>query len=153
MFVENIFEYIKKQLENGIKPALYIKTASIKARKGIIGEKIVTIMSDGHIESQNIVKNDGDMVVTNPNGEQFLMRAKDFAERYMPIPEKPEHYYPKPLPQTMLYLDKDIEFVAPWGEVMSIRAGGYLNITKLDEGYVYGIQPREFKQTYKPYNK
>ena len=148
MLVENIFTYVKNLLESGKKPDSYIKTAKIKARPAVEGEEIITEMKDHHIETKCRVKNCDSMVITNPNGEQYVVSRADFNKRYDPAGENGV-YIPKPLPQKMLIIDEDIQFIAPWGEVMDIRAGGALNITEIGKGYIYGIQPLEFKQTYK----
>lgn len=151
MFVDDIKEYVKQRLEKGEIAEKYIKTMPIKARRGKIGEHIVTRMADNYVESEFYIKNSDDVVVTNPNGEQFVISNASFKERYIPDPENNENYLPLPLPQEMLPLFEDIEFVAPWGKVMHIRAGGMLNITKMEENYIYGIQPTEFAQTYKKF--
>lgn len=46
-----------------------------------------------------------------------------------------------------------MEFKAPWGEDMSIKAGGVLNITGRETGDIYGIQRKEFNETYGPCDK
>ena len=148
MLIENIFTYVKNLIKSGKKPETYIKIVKIKARPAREGEEVITKMADNHVETKCKVKDNCHMVITNPNGEEYVVSCADFAERY----EKSEEngiYIPKPLPQLMLKIDEDIQFLAPWGEVMDIRAGGVLNITKIDKGYIYGIQPLEFKQTYK----
>ena len=63
-----------------MKPDFYAKTARITAREGIVGEEIVTRMKDGHEETKNTVKEEGDMVVRNPNGEEYIIDAKTFAK-------------------------------------------------------------------------
>ena len=151
MLIENIFVYVKNLLNSGKMPEEYIKTVKIKARHALDGEEIITKMADNHVETKCRVHDSCHMVITNPNGEEYVVSCADFNERYDEAPEKGGIYIPKPLPQKMLLIDEDIEFMAPWGEVMSIRAGGALNITKIEKGYIYGIQPLEFKQTYKKY--
>ena len=150
MYIENIYEFVQNKLKSGIKTEKYVKVVKIKARPAVIGEEIITKMSDNFVESKYVVKTPGCMVVTNPNGEEYVVSAQSFSERYTKTEEE-GIYMPKPLPQEMLILDEDVEFVAPWNEIMKIRKGGALNITKKDEGYIYGIQPREFKETYARY--
>ena len=151
MFVDDIRKYVEKCLAEGKSSAKYVKITPIKARRGLVGEHIITRMADGYIESEFYIKNSDDYVVTNPNGEEFVVSNEAFQERYVPDPEKEGVYIPRSLPQEMLPLDEDVEFTAPWGKVMRIRAGGVLNITRKDEGYIYGIQPTEFAQTYKKF--
>ena len=149
MLVENIFVYVKNLLNAGKKAEAYLKTAKIKARPAREGEEVITKMADNHVETKCKVKDDCHMVITNPNGEEYVVSCADFDKRYEKAPEGNGFYIPKPIPQEMLVIDEDIQFMAPWGEIMDIRAGGALNITEIDKAYIYGIQPLEFKQTYK----
>ena len=132
-------------------PQYYAKTARISARPGKVGEEIVTKMKDGHTETKNTVQAEGDMVVTNPNGEQYIVDAKTFAKKYEIDPTNPKQYRPKGGPQEFVIVDENVTFTAPWGETMRIKAGGALNIT--NPGDVYGIQKEEFEQTYAPCDK
>ena len=149
MFIDDIYVYVQNLLKSGKKTDSYIKIVKIKARPAIKGEEIITEMADHHIETKCKVKNCESMVITNPNGEQYVVSCSDFAERYDEAPEGNGFYIPKPIPQKMLIIDEDIQFMAPWNEIMDIRAGGALNITKINQGYIYGIQPLEFTQTYR----
>lgn len=54
--IENIKEYVDTILKYGVDNGLYIETERLKARKGIIGEEIVTKTSNGQEETKNIVK-------------------------------------------------------------------------------------------------
>ena len=45
-------------------------------------------------------------------------------------------------------MKEDVQFKAPWGEDMDIKSGGVLNITGRESGDIYGIQRKEFNQTY-----
>ncbi len=139
-------KYVEEQLKKGAKTALYAKTARIQARVGIIGEIVTTVMKDGLKETQNQVKEKGDMVATNPGGEHYIIDAKTFAKKYELDPANKKLYRPKGGAQKFLVVKEDVEFVAPWGEKMNIKAGGVLNITNLDD--IYGIQKDEFEQTY-----
>lgn len=144
--VSDIKAYVEARLAEGQKPQLYAKTARIQAREGVVGEEIVTKMADGHTETVNRVKSEGDMVATNPNGEQYIIDAATFKKKYEVDPANPAQYRPKGGAQQFLFLKEDVQFTAPWGEVMDIKAGGVLNITSRDD--IYGIQKKEFNQTY-----
>lgn len=150
MKIEDMKQYVEQQLDAGVKPDFYAKTARITAREGIVGEEIVTRMKDGHEETKNTVKEEGDMVVRNPNGEEYIIDAKTFAKKYEKDPSNPEQYRPKGGAQLFIPVREDIEFKAPWGEEMSIKSGGMLNISGRETGDIYGIQKEEFYQTYAP---
>lgn len=57
--VENITEYVKDKIKTRTL-ILYeaVKVAKVQARRGIIGEKIVTKMANGLEETKNIVRID-----------------------------------------------------------------------------------------------
>lgn len=129
----------------------YVKTVKIKARKGVLGEEIVTRMSNGLVETKSVVKTEGDMIITNPSGEQYRVSAEMFEKRYSPDIDNDGWYISKQIPQTMIFIDEDISFKAHWGEDMHIKAGGVLNITDMNQGQIYGIQPPEFKEIYSLY--
>lgn len=146
--VSDIKAYVEEKLAEGQKPQLYAKTARIKARPGVVGEEIVTKMADGHEETRNTVKAKGDMVATNPAGEEYIIDAKTFAKKYEIDPANPKQYRPKGGAQEFLFLKEDVQFKAPWGEDMDIKAGGVLNISGRESGDIYGIQRKEFNETY-----
>jgi hypothetical protein len=150
MYISDMKEYVQQQLDKGVTPQLYAKTARIEAREGVVGEVVVTKMKDGHEETKNTVKEKGDMIVRNPNGEEYIIDAKTFAKKYEKDPTNDKQYRPKGGAQSFISVKEDIEFKAPWGEEMSIKAGGMLNISGKDTGDIYGIQKQEFHQTYAP---
>lgn len=130
------------------QPKYYAKSARISARPGKVGEEITTKMKDGHKETTNVVENEGDMVATNPSGEQYIIPAETFANKYEPDPNNPGRYRPIGGAQEFITLDENVMFRAPWGQQMFIKKGGVLNITKRDD--IYGIQQAEFQETYAP---
>jgi len=149
----NIQEYVKKGLETGalgLSPAA--KFARIYARKGILNEQIRTIMANGLEETVNTVKidpetNELDWVVTNPDGEQYIVSNSTFIKKYEIDPENPKMYKPKGRPVLVTRIFDNISFTAPWGEIMNIKAGGYLIVNS--ETDIYGIQEAEFNNTYR----
>ena len=129
MEVKNIQKYVTEKLMNpDEKIGIYKKYARVQARLGVAGEKIATILRDGHAEvdpEHPEVVSEGDWVVTNPSGEQYKVSGAKFAKRY------------------------DV----PWGEngalvPQHLRAGSYLNITDVND--IYGIAEQEFYETYAP---
>lgn len=139
--------YAENKIKAGVKVEEYAKTARIQARVAVEGEQIVTQMKDGHIETKNTAK-EGDVIATNPAGEQYIIPAATFVKKYEVDPVNPEQYRPKGGAQQFIHVDEDISFKAPWGEEMHIKAGGVLNVSGLTTGDVYGIQKDEFKNTY-----
>ena len=65
------------------------KTVKVKARKGVIGEQVDTrprVERDGKIyvigETKGTVKVEGSMVVTNPDGEEYIVKPDVFNQKY-----------------------------------------------------------------------
>ena len=137
-------EFAQSLIANGAVINWYAKFARITARPGIVGEEIVTNTSEG-IETKNTIEEEGDMVVTNPDGEEYIIKSAIFTKRYEAT-EVPGVYKPKGGPQQFIQIEEPISFIAPWGQEMNIAADGYLNVTNPDD--LYGIQPQEFAETY-----
>ncbi|MCQ2741185.1 MAG: hypothetical protein MJ210_03615 [Alphaproteobacteria bacterium] len=148
--IENVVEHVKDLLSKGQKPVYFVKTARITARPGVPGETIVTKLADGHIETENSNIEEGDMVATNKTGEQYVIKADAFKERYEIDPSNPKFYRPKSGPQMFLRLKEDITFKASWGE-QDMRKGDWLNITDMEtKGEVRGVAQKEHSETYAP---
>ena len=149
--IESIKEYLTVGLESGkFESKIYQKSGEITARKGKIGEKIVTIMNNGLEETQNTVIADENgypgWVVTNSTGEQYIVTDSVFRSKYEKVNDE-DKYKPICNPITAVQVDENICFIAPWGEEQKLVAGGYLVFNKeLDD--IYGVQREEFIKTY-----
>ena len=120
------------------------KVTAIQVKESTVVE---TIMKDGHKETINVAT-PGDYIVTNPSGEKYVIKEKNFSERYKHIEN--DTYQSLGRPTNACRVDNNISFVAPWGEKMYIKEGGYLIINKPDD--IYGIQEEEFNETYEILN-
>lgn len=144
--VEMINKYASNIMTEG---KLYKKYKQVMARLGVVGEEIITITDSG-VETKNTVKEAGDMVVQNSTlaSEQYIISAKKFADRY----EGPEAvaewqvYMPKGKVNAIIYDGEDMEFMASWGEAMTLKKGDMLCST--DGSEVYRIGLSEFQATY-----
>jgi hypothetical protein len=128
------------------------KFKKVKARQGVIGEKVLTMMKNGLVETTNKVKVDKqtnklDWIITNVSGEQYVIAYKTFYKKYEQTPDKNGFYKPKPIKVTVVELKENVSFMAPWGEFMHIANGGYLVVDNPND--IYGIQKEEFFNTYK----
>ena len=150
--VDNIAEYVREGIKSGrLTVDEVAKFARIHARQGTLGEEIITIIANGLEETKNTVVADEKTgepgwVVTNPDGEEYIVSDSTFKERYEIDPENPEQYKPKGEPVLSAPINEHIEFKAPWGEVMKIEAGGSLILN--GPGDIYGIQKSVFENTY-----
>ncbi|NNG03972.1 MAG: hypothetical protein HKM95_07705 [Inquilinus sp.] len=123
--------------------AYYRKCASVTARVAQAGEEIVTIV-DGTQETRNVA-NAGDYVVRNPGGEEYIVEKAKFEGRYALVAGTTDTYLPSGPPVMAVPLAENVRFLAPWGEEQFINAGGFL---LNNAGDIYGIQKREFLETY-----
>jgi hypothetical protein len=155
--VDNIAEYVKEGLKSGrLTVEEVAKFARIHARQGILGEEIVTKMANGLEETRNTVTLDEETgepgwVVTNPDGEEYIVPDSKFKNKYEIDPENPEQYKPKGGPVLSSPINEHIVFEAPWGGAMKIEAGGSLILGGPND--IYGIQKAEFENTYAPTGK
>lgn len=145
-----------------------VKHGAISVRRAEPGEQVATVAGDGTKETVNTAKL-GDYVVTklgddlkpalNQNGHEnvYIMSGATLAKKYLDSDgnkidsEKGTEGICRPdssIPQKWVQVDKDIRIMAPWGEAMVIRKGGYLNVT--NPSNVYGISEKDFNDTYKP---
>lgn len=161
MRIENIQKYVYDKLAEGTEPHYFKKYARVKAERGVPGEKITTVMKDGHVEVSDVaVKVDAngnpDWIVTNPDGERYAVPHDKFIKKYeLEVGEDGKHA-PIGGPIQAVQVFEDVSFDVPWGEngapvEMTIKAGGYLNVTNIRD--IYGIQEEEFNNTYALCNK
>ena len=155
--VDNILEYATEGIESGTLTVDEVaKFARIKAEQGELGQEVVTKMGNGLEETRNTVKLDEKTeqpgwIVTNPGGEQYIVEDSVFQKKYELDSENKEQYKPKGGPVLATQISEDITFEAPWGGDMNIAAGGYLVLGGTKD--IYGIQNKEFNDTYKPTDK
>ena len=151
--IEDIKDYVRQLGASGAEAHMYVKTAKIKAYQGTVGQSISTTMKDGLQETKNTVTldpktNQPGWVVTNPDGELYIIPDSEFNKNYVADPSADGTYMKKGgKPCWFVQIQEDISFTAPWGEKMNIAAGGYLNITNPND--IYGVQFEAFNQTYK----
>lgn len=150
--IDNISEYVREGIRLGrLTVDEVAKFARIRARQGSLGEEIITKMANGLEETRNTVTTDEKTgepgwIVTNPDGEEYIVADSTFKKKYEIDPENPELYKPKGGPVLSSQINENIEFNAPWGEIMKIEAGGSLILSGPQD--IYGIQKNEFENTY-----
>ena len=163
-------EYVKSLLELGYLPILAEKKGKIHARRGIVGEEVITWSEDENgnpiVEKTDIVSLDKET-----NEPEYVVTKVD--DTGMPICDKHCHvnsWIIKPLvfkeKYTLDFVDESLQgliykssagvqvFIPvmdnielfQWGESIKIAKGGYINITK--ENDMYGISSRDFNDTY-----
>lgn len=150
MFVAKYMDELNKQ-GKGLETAQ--KTVKVIARQGVVGEQVDTrprVERDGKIyvigETKGTVKVEGSMIVTNPDGEEYIVKPDAFAKKYIATNE-PGVYMPVSSPVKYFITDKDISFTAPWGETMYATKGASIIVSSPTD--VYAVTNEAFKKTYK----
>lgn len=160
-------EYVKELLERGSQPIQAEKAGRIYARDGVIGEEVITWSEDENgnaiVERKDTVKLDPETgkpghVVTklgedglpivdhNNHTNTWIIGDKKFTERYQPDTSMGDNIYMSSAGiQTFIKIEDDI-VMEQWGKQYQIAAGGYINITDLND--MYGISARDFADTY-----
>lgn len=139
--------FVKSLLEDGVLVRTYAKSVLVYAVEASGGEKVVTQLADGTIETTSVAK-EGDFIITNPDGERYVVSSNKFHKKYELAFDVGENCYkPKADVCKFLEIDEDITFVCSWGEMQYIKAGGFINITDFDD--IYGVAKNEFFDTYR----
>lgn len=96
---------------------IYAKKAKVRAEYATEGVPIETILGDGTVETKNVTK-EGDVIITNPGGEQYIMRQEDFFKRYEATDEDGVYRSTDMIRAVPNNTGTSIEIMAPWGEKM-----------------------------------
>lgn len=142
----------------------YKKFQLTYARKGIVGERIDTIVESG-LETSVIVKENQIVILAQTNAkEQYVVNEEKFYGRYdeikIPVPDELKekgfkNYQSKGEIKTILASNimeegvDEIFFIASWGEQMRCQATDHLAIPLGLKPEIYRIAVSEFKQTYR----
>ncbi len=86
------------------------------------------------------------IIDNNGHSNQWIIDDSTFKKKYEIDPENPSLCRPKGGPQIFVQIPDNI-ILNQWGSDMQIAAGGYINITNVDD--MYGISQRDFEDTYK----
>lgn len=135
---------------------IYKKNVEVNARVANGGEKITTLIrkSDGtNMEETVNTANQGDYIIRNPDGEEYILGKDKFEQRY----DKTDiegRYQSKGYSIVISNpFNKNIEFTASWGEkirgdMRCYIADVYDPETKSREGKPYIIASDQFNATY-----
>ena len=148
-------------------PRQAYKFARIIARQGNVGETVISwsVDSQGNEIQEKVaevqidsktnqpgwiatkVDENGNIIVDN-NGHvnQWIIDDATFKKKYEIDPDNPNLCRPKGGTQIFVQINDNI-ILNQWGSDMQIAAGGYINITNVDD--MYGISKRDFEDTYK----
>ena len=163
----DVHQYVDMGIKNGTMiPKEAEKFARIVAKQGQVGEKVISWSVDslGHEIQEKVayvqndentnqpgwivtkVDEDGNIMLDNNNHvNQWIIEDSVFRKKYEIDPENPTLFKPKGGPQIFVQINDKI-ILNQWGEDMKIAAGGYINITNIND--MYGISERDFNDTY-----
>ena len=163
----DVHQYVDMGIKNGTMiPKEAEKFARIVAKQGQVGEKVISWSVDslGHEIQEKVayvqndektnqpgwivtkVDEDGNIMLDNNNHvNQWIIEDSVFRNKYEIDPENPTLFKPKGGPQIFVQINDNI-ILNQWGEDMKIAAGGYINITNIND--MYGISERDFNDTY-----
>jgi hypothetical protein len=129
------------------------KQGTVLARQVTETETIVTIVNGDFTETTNTA-HAGDFVITNPNGEEYILEADNFTKRYKATGAAGVYQ----ARGTIRFIDNptgaSIEIVAPWGAPQYGDADCLLAVSVEDENDAisadrYIIERKAFDATYK----
>ena len=163
----DVHQYVDMGIKNGTMiPKEAEKFARIVAKQGQVGEKVISWSVDslGHEIQEKVayvqndentnqpgwivtkVDEDGNIMLdNNKHVNQWIIEDSVFRKKYEIDPENPTLFKPKGGPQIFVQINDNI-ILNQWGEDMKIAAGGYINITNIND--MYGISERDFNDTY-----
>jgi hypothetical protein len=107
-------------------------------------QTVITYTADGK-ETENRAEA-GDIIMSGPSREKYVLKPNKFAKVYQGqiggtvIPEQ------SPRMVATYDGDREVRFIAPWGESMVLKPGDYL-VKDGDDGH-YRIAKLEFEHTY-----
>lgn len=134
---------------------VYKKQGEVKAVIAQGGEKIATVLGDGTEETTNTA-NPGEVIITNPGGEQYIIKPDKFGKKYEPKAGEEGVYVAKGHCKAIDNpFGTSITMKASWGEMQNGQADCKIADTydpETDElgGEPYIIGRSEFEHTYKP---
>ena len=163
-----VASYVKQGIENGtMVPREAEKFARIVARQGNFGDTVISwsVDSNGNEIQEKIaqvkidektnqpgwivtkVDDNGNVIVDNNNHpNQWIIDDTTFRKKYEVDSNNPSLFRPKGGPQIFVQISDNI-ILNQWGSDMKIAAGGFINITNVDD--MYGISQRDFEDTYR----
>ena len=134
---------------------VYAKKGVVEARILTEDEQLNTVLADGTVETSRTVPA-GEVIVTNPGGEQYAIEREKFEKRYDTTTEEGV-YRAKGMARAVDNpTGQDIQIMAPWGE---LQFGGpdCKIATVFDPDNPNGVGPdryiigrQEFEDTYGP---
>ena len=135
------------------KAPVFKKQGRVQARPAVTGEKVTTTLASGTKETVNTA-NEGDWIMTNPSGEQYIISEKKFFGRYEKTNENGVYSAKGYCRAIKNPFGKPIEIMASWGEPQTGDENVMIADTCNGDGGNMGEEPylidsAAFAETYK----
>lgn len=132
---------------------LYVRRAPVEARQAPERELIRTILQDGTVETERYAEV-GDMIVTNPGGEQYVIKQDHFAQQYAETDVPGSYRSTDGIRACINPTGGPISITAPWGSPQFGESDCFVAMTvslaspnqPTDVRYIIGAD--EFDETY-----
>lgn len=133
---------------------IFKKQGQVNARPAVAGEMITTTLANGAKETNNTA-NEGDWIVTNPSGEQYIVSSAKFESRYEPTSVEGVYAARGYCRAILNPFDEDIEIMASWGSQQTGNEDCFIADVCDADGVMdnepYLIDGNVFEQTYRPW--
>ncbi len=132
---------------------VFKKQGQVKAHLAVVGEEVTTTLGSGKKETENKA-NEGDYIVTNPSGEQYIISGKKFTARYEATAEDGVYAAKGSCRAIVNPFGEPIEIMASWGSPQTGEADCMIADVCTDDGSSqdgepYLIDAAAFAETYK----
>ncbi len=147
-----ILKNLKKQLTYPATP-MYEKHGTVEARHTTPGETV--IISVDRVVDTYYAANPGDMVLTGPKGEEYVVSEVKFKRLYEAT-DKPGTYKAKGVVKAVQVPagTAPFHFRTPWGEQHLVQAGDYIATSQsdnFDPEKCFRIRKSVFDATYRKF--
>ena len=152
LFIDRKSPEILSLIENA---PIYKKHGLVHARLAVPGEIVSTVLASGLVETPENIAEPGDWVVTNPDGEEYIVDKATFLSRNIKTENDGEYLAVGYCKAIQNIYGKPIEILASWGRPEYGGDDCYLADTcdasgALMHGEPYIIEHQAFKDTYLP---
>src|SRR3989339_2260187 len=119
---------------------VFKKQGQVNARPAVVGEGITTTLESGAKETENTAQ-EGDWIMTNPSGEQYIISEKKFFGRYEATSEDGVYKAKGSCRAVVNPFGKPIEIMASWGSPQTGGADCMIAETCDEDGSNMGGEP------------
>lgn len=149
--VDNIKQYLKNGILKGIlKPFYIVDIAKVTARQGKVGEIINSFTLEGNYSTTKTVfrttNGEIDWVVTNGNGDSFVLDDETFKNNYKETNVLNE-YVPVEREKLAIQINELVQFRNKRGNSYRIMPGHYVIADEKDD--FYELTPKALENHYK----